>query len=242
MNYSKLLYITWLGCMTTQATGAVTFYNVNNYKWRINNPFYQNSSIDNVYIEDFESESNHRTNVLSTPYATGWNGWTTGSLGWGVQEDYSPTDPDGGMGWYWTDAIRSESAEKPPIGIHFDFTPDAYGRYPEYVGAALRGFGILGASSNFNTILVYDASGNEVTNGDWLIPKPPWNPDQPIEDLFLNFEGIHVPGGISRIQFRDFQELDHLTYGYAPIPEPSTISLGGVAAVGLLRRRARAGL
>ena len=100
----------------------------------------------------------------------------------------------------------------------------------------MRGFGLLGTGPTFNTILVYDKNGIEVTEGQWRIPKPAFNPNLPIEDLFLNFEGIHVPGGISSIHFRDFSEVDHLTYGYA-IPEPSAAWLAMGAGIWLLRRR-----
>ncbi len=97
----------------------------------------------------------------------------------------------------------------------------------------------MGNGPTFNAILVYDGLGQEVTEGKWQIPKPVPDPNQPIEDLFLNFEGIHVPGGISRIHFRDFIEVDHLTYGYA-IPEPAalTFTIAGGAALLFRRRRA----
>jgi hypothetical protein len=153
-----------------------------------------------------------------------------------VQEDYQISDADGGLGYRWTDSGGSPDSRKPPNGIHFDFTPNAQGQLPEYAGAALRGFGLLGNGPAFNTILVYDKNGVEVTAGQWQIPKPVFNPDLPIEDLFLNFEGICVPGGISSIHFRDFSEVDHLTYGYA-IPEPSTTGLAAATGLWLLRRR-----
>ena len=43
-------------------------------------------------------------------------------------------------------------------------------------------------------------------------------------------------GGIARIHFRDFVEVDHLTYGYA-IPEPSTLWLAAASGWLCLRRR-----
>ena len=75
-----------------------------------------------------------------------------------------------------------------------------------------------------------------MTQGLWQIDKLPLNPNLPIEDLFLNFEGIYVPGGISSIHFRDFTEVDHLTYGYS-IPEPSAVLLATAAGLLCLRRK-----
>jgi hypothetical protein len=232
------IFAALVSCLFTMDSNcAVVYFSVKNYMGRGDNPFLNSTNIDNAYLEDFETQGSTSSNAMTTPNATGWNGASTGSPNWGVQEDYSSKPGVDNLGWTWSDAASVEGWQKPPTGIHFDFAPDEKGRYPEYVGAALRGFGILGSSPSFNSIFVYDASGQEVTGGDWLIPKPPWNPDQPIEDLFLDFEGIYVPGGISSIQFRDFSEVDHLTYGYAPLPEPGTIPLAGLATTMLLLRR-----
>ena len=157
---------------------------------------------------------------LTTRLATGWNGSSIGSVSSGVRKDYSIGDVDNALGYRWSNSSRpSESTELPDV-IHFDFTPYVQGHLPGYVGGALRGSTILGSNPDFNLILVYDSAGHEVTEGNWLLPKPPVNATIPIEDLFLNFEEVYVSGGISLIHFRDFRELDHLTYGYA-IPEPS---------------------
>ena len=80
-----------------------------------------------------------------------------------------------------------------------------------------------------------------MTNGEWRIPKPNYDLPYNQEDLFLNFEGIYVQGGISSIHFRDFLEVDHLTYGYA-IPEISTGLLTLAAGTLILARRARSGI
>jgi hypothetical protein len=215
-------------------TASVSYIHVGNYFGSNQNPFLANAEIETVFLEDFENSTAFPFNYLNTPNATGWNGGRSGSLNAGVRQDYSPGDSDGGIGYYWTNAVGNSSTEKLPLGIHFDFSPDAQGKLPQYVGAALRG--IVGASGDFNLILVFDRNGMEVTDGMWQIPKPASG--IPIEDRFLNFEGIYVPGGISRIHFRDFREVDHLTYGYA-IPEPSAAWLVLASGGYLLRRRAR---
>ena len=227
------LFPVFLLSSTAFSLGAnLIFFNTANYKGRADNPILQNSLIAEVYVEDFEIQGLTASQILHTPNATGWNGVSVGSIKWGVQEDYSDTD----LSYFWTNSGGSDSSRKPPNGIHFDFTPDAQGRLPEYAGAALRGKGLLGNGPAFNVILVYDRNGVEVTEGQWQIPKPVFNPNLPIEDLFLNFEGIYVPGGISSIHFRDFTEVDHLTYGYS-IPEPSAALLATAAGLLCLRRK-----
>ncbi len=216
---------------------AATFFHVDSYHGRSENPFWNNVEIETAYLEDFEEGnlSMPPYNYLTTPNAQGWNGGRRGSANSGVREDYSAQD--GNIGFYWSNASGSSATEKAPAGIHFDFSPDAQGRLPEYVGAALRG--MLGTSADFNLILAFDSNGVEVTMGQWQIPKPV--PSLPTEDRFTNFEGIYVPGGISRIHFRDFLEVDHLTYGYA-IPEPSAVGLAMGSVFWLMRRQRTCGL
>lgn len=186
-----------------------------------------------MYLENFEQRNLGLPpyNYLTTPNAQGWNGRISGAPFRGVQEDFA----DGSLGYRWNSSGGSPDTTKLPGGIHFDFTPDEQGRLPEYAGAALAGFGIIGSGAAFNAILVYDRNGVEVTNGEWQIPKPNYDLPYREEDLFLNFEGVYVPGGISRIHFRDFLEVDHLTYGYA-IPEPAAIWLAVGVGLSLLRR------
>jgi hypothetical protein len=230
MKKHLLLTLGLNSALTAICGAALTYYSSTTYRGRADNPILNEPATGLVYVEDFEIQGLTASQVLHTPNATGWNGVSAGSTRWGVQEDYSDSD----LSYYWTNSGGSDESRKLPLGIHFDFTPDAQGRLPEYVGAALRGSRILGTNPDFNVILVYDRIGQEVTNGEWLIPKPPTG--QAIEDLFINFEGIYVPGGISRILFRDFREVDHLTYGYA-IPEPSAVCLTLVSALCFLPRR-----
>ena len=232
MKKHLLITISLNSLLSTFCGAALSYYSSTTYRGRAENPILNDPAAGLVYVEDFEIQGLTGGQVLYTPNATGWNGVSVGSPRWGVQEDYSDSD----LSYYWTNSGGSDGSRKPPNGIHFDFTPDSQGRLPEYAGAALRGSTVLGTNPDFNMILVYDSNGQEVTNGEWLIPKPISNPNQPIEDLFLNFEGIYVPGGISRIHFRDFREVDHLTYGYA-IPEPSAAWLAAAAGLCLLRRR-----
>ena len=213
---------------------AVTYFDTSNYRSRADSPFIEGLLSGTMYLDNFEVINLERPpyNYLTTPYAQGWNGLITGAPLRGVQEDFQ----DGSLGYRWNSSAGSPGTRQLPLGIHFDFTPDAQGRLPEYAGAALAGFGLTGSSPTFNAILVYDANGIEVTNGEWQLPRPDYNLPYLEEDLFLNFAGIHVPGGISRIHFRDFVEVDHLTYGYA-IPEPSTVWLAAAGGWLCLRRR-----
>lgn len=225
--------------LSPTAFSAITYYSVRDYRSRADNPFVTGLAEGTVYLETFETQFGRGTNELTTPHVTAWNGGTTGAAGWSVQEDYKSTDPDGGMGWVWGDNVGAPLWRKDPPGIHFDFSADEFGRYPEYVGAALLGYDDLeNVGGLYNSIFVYDKYGNEVTGGEWKLPRLHYTEDD-LDSIFTDFEGIYVPGGISRIQFRDFAYVDHLTYGYAPIPEPGALSLAGVAAASLLRRGSR---
>lgn len=234
MNSSVFLNTALLTLIAVSpAQGSVSYYHVGDYRSRSDSPFIQGIQIGAMYLEDFEQRNLDQPpyNFLTTPYAQGWNGRVSGAPSRGVQEDFA----DGSLGYRWNSSGGSPETTQLPLGIHFDFTPDAQGRLPEYAGAALAGIGLAGGEPTFNVILVYDRNGIEVTNGEWQIPRPNYDIPYLEEDLFLNFEGIHVPGGISRIHFRDFIEVDHLTYGYA-IPEPSTTWLAAAAGLWLLRR------
>ena len=237
----KIYILIALTSLTARAGAAISYYSVENYRGRNDNPIYNAPSIGLVYLDDFEPPNDETGlgNKLITPHATGWNGSITGSPFRGVAEDSAPSDPDGGMGYRWNYAARVSGTEKDPSGIHFDFVPDENGKLPEYCGASLLGFyDLQNAGGLYNSIFVYDAGGNEVTGGAWQIPKPLLSdplPDDP-SDFFKYFAGIYVSGGISRINFRDFIEVDHLTYGYA-IPEPSAAWLAAAAGLWLRRRR-----
>jgi len=220
--------------MTPKVLGAVTYYHTGDYRSRFDSPFLQGIHQGTMYLENFEERNLEQPpfNYLTTPNAQGWNGRISGAPSRGVQEDFA----DGSLGFRWNSSGQSSGTNQPPAGIHFNFTPDEQGRLPEYAGAALAGNGLLATGPTFNVILVYDRNGLEVTNGEWQIPKPNYDLPYLEEDLFLNFEGIHVPGGISMILFRDFAEVDHFTYGYS-IPEPSAALLATAAGLLCLRRK-----
>lgn len=234
-----VLAATVLGCLGSSADA--TIFVVDNYRSRADNPFWNNPALGTVYLDDFEPPNSpgFPGNVLITPHATGWNGSIVSSPFRGVEEDSAASDPDEGLGYYWTDSVIIGDTLKDPPGIHFDFTPDADGRFPDYCGAVMLGkYDSANTGQLFNSIFVYDKDGNEVTGGLWQIPKPLLSdpvPENPA-DYFSHFEGIYVPGGISRIQFRDFIEIDHLTYGYS-VPEPSGWALASTGLLVQLRRR-----
>jgi len=237
MNFPFSLKTVLLALAMAPSTwGAVTYYAVDHYRGRADSPFLQGLQDGTMYLENFQSINVDRPpyNYLTTPHAQGWNGLVTGAPSHGVQEDFAT----GELGRTWDSSAGSPDTTQLPRGIHFDFTPDEQGRLPEYVGAALLGRGLSLNSPAFNLILVYDRDGMEVTNGEWQIPRPDYNLPYLEEDLFLHFEGIHVSGGISRIHFRDFLEVDHLTYGYS-IPEPTAALLATAAGLLCLRRKRR---
>jgi hypothetical protein len=223
--------------LAISAHGAVIFYQTDNYRAKSDSPFDSMRGGGQTYVENFETQGTQRPrSLLTTPNATGWNGVASGSSQRGVQEDYSG---DNLYGRVWNGRGSHPETNQPPTGIHFDFTPDAQGRLPDYAGAALLGrHDPNGTGLLYNSIFVYDKNGMEVTGGEWKFVRPP-DVFIPVEDLFLNFYGIHVPGGISRIHFRDFLEVDHLTYGYSAIPEPASAGLAAAAALAFGLRRKR---
>lgn len=237
MSWKSPFLIITLLMVPLIAKSAVVYYQVKSYRNSNQNPFLENLEVQIVYLQDFEEQSKLQTNILSTPYATAWNGGTNGPS-WGVAQDRSAE----GGGWAWSSNVSNPDWRKEPRGLLFEFSPDEHGRLPEYVGAALLGYNDFeNVGGLFNSIFVYDKEGNEITGGEWKLPRLHYT-GADAGNIFTDFEGIYFSGGISKIQFRDFADVDHLTYGYAPMPEPGALSLAGVAAVGLLRRRARAGL
>jgi hypothetical protein len=236
-----LRYLALIALAETEVSrAAVSYYQTDNYLGRDDNPFWTDVTLDKVYLENFEQRNLETPpyNYLTTPYAQGWNGTIGGAPGHGVQEDLAKS---GDLGHTWSSSGGRPATTKPPTGIHFDFTPDPQGRLPEYAGAALLGrFDENGTGNLYNSIFVYDKDGLEVTGGAWKFVRPPVSaiPSDPAE-YFLNFYGVQVPGGISRIHFRDFLEVDHLTYGYSAIPEPASAGLAAAAALAFGLRRKR---
>jgi hypothetical protein len=233
-NYLYTTFITGFFFAGNQVQGSSLFYHVDHYRSRQDSPFVAGLQQGTMFLENFENIGPDRYpyNFMTTPNAQGWNGLRSGSPLGGVQEDISSN----GIGYYWSSSAQSSISNQLPNGIHFNFTADEQGRFPEYVGAALVGRGLKATGPNFNVILVYDRNGVEITNGAWQIPKPNYDIPYLEEDLFNNFEGIYVPGGISMIHFRDFLEVDHLTYGYS-IPEPTVTLLAPAAGLLCLRRK-----
>ncbi len=244
MKFTFPFALLCLVCMGKTAGAASSmFFELENYRSRQDNPFFGNPSLGTIYLDDFEPPNSNIDpyNTLITPYATGWNGAISASPFRGVKEDSKASDPDGGFGYRWTITGIVGDTRKDPPGIHFDFTPDSNGRLPEYIGAALLGkFDLQNVGGRYNRIFVYDRNGNEITGGAWQLPKPMLSdpiPEDP-SDYFSHFAGIYYSEGISRIQFRDFVEVDHLTYGYS-IPEPSAALLVTAAGLLCLRRKRR---
>ena len=88
---------------------AFTIFSSSLYQGRPDNPFLTIIDLGVVFVEDFETQnSGTRPNSeLTTPYASAWNGGTVGSISWGVQEDYALGDPDGEIGYVWTNSFST---------------------------------------------------------------------------------------------------------------------------------------
>ncbi|MES2709836.1 MAG: PEP-CTERM sorting domain-containing protein [Verrucomicrobiota bacterium] len=220
-----------LGLLMPPSARAATFFYAQPYRDRTGNPFWQGVLDGTMYLEDFEDRQ------LNTPYVTGFGGATYQTKSTpNVDGDDGRVDGRG-QGFTWNSFALGAGREN----IRFDFSPNADGLLPKYAGAVLFGFVSAEVGLDlYQPILVYDATGNEITGGKWQVQVPKLV-DGVSERMADRFAAIYNEHGISRIVFPGTHVVDHLTYGYA-IPEPSSgaLLLGALGAALNRRRRGRA--
>lgn len=218
-----------LAC-STATPAAITYYYANPYYGRSDSPFYQSIVDGTIYLEDFEDYR------LNTPYVTSiGGGWVPDSPDVTVDEDDGKRDGKGIGGGAW----RLRPSDHQPI--EFSFTTNVNGDLPSFLGAVLLTKiygGTLDGSEIYDSILVFDSAGVEITQGTWKTLRPTVPVGTPFEDSGADrFVGIYYPDGISKVVFSNSGLIDHLQYGYA-IPEPSAAGLLAVAGCfGLAARR-----
>lgn len=119
-------------------------------------------------------------------------------------------------------------------GIMFSFDDAAIGGFPTIAGLVWTD----GNWASMFTFEAFDASGASLGTMQHLLGDENDGTGQTAEDRFL---GVEYDGGISAIRvWTEFGgiEVDHVQYGFAPVPTPGAIALLTVAG-GLVSTRRR---
>jgi hypothetical protein len=203
-------------------------------------PFIDGIRNGSIYLEDFEDQALN-TPFVTSPINLGYFGGTQRALApnisdanvWSVDGDDGILDGNGFLGDSWitiNSSGFSVSSRK-----QFNFSADAEGRYPTFVGLVITGAGDVDQNVEF---AARNASGQLLdVEGDYD-PKD-WNPPGGAiggDPRTHRFVGVYFEGGISEFSMDNVFQVDHLQYGYA-IPEPSTALLVLGAFPFVFRRR-----
>ena len=229
------------------AGAEITFYDELPYFQTSDSPFFERIQAGQGFLEDFEDHELNTPNIVSWDaprpgalqigrthrFATGSDVPVNELTTWSVDEDDGLNGDFIGAGDTWTTLSASNGQV---LGrIEFRFEQDDLGRYPIWVG-----FVITEALNPFDeveyTTFTLGSDSDSDMDFDPLSWIPPLN-SFPGDTRTHRFFGTEVDDGITRLIVNNARQIDHLQYGYAPIPEPSVIGLLTLALARLAFRR-----
>ena len=205
-------------------------------------PFIAGIRAGTIYLEDFEDQA------LNTPFVaepTGVNYFGTtfrerfpsapfGSV-WSVDGDDGFVDGNTFLGDTWI--TTNSSGFTRANFAQFDFLENEAGALPTFVGIVVTQAKDVESDVE---VIVRDIDGNNYFSDVEFDPRS-WSPPGgtgPGSPLIQRFIGFRADEGIASLGLFNASQVDHLQYGYA-IPEPGTVGLLSVAALGLLLFRRR---
>ena len=209
-----------------QAAADPIFYGPTAYSNPADSPF-NSSSYTYFFLETFEDG-------LNTPGVTASGGLV---IGWDPFVDSADAD-DGildGMGGAGGHSWYSNGAHE----LTFTFNPVALAGLPTDVGIVWTDIGYNAPTPYWGPVS-FEAFGFDGTSLGVLgavLFGDGFDTGQTAEDRFF---GVSDARGISAIRVATNNgdwEVDHLQYGAQPVPEPATLLLVGMGAVGLIRSR-----
>jgi len=238
------------------ADTMVNYYEELPYFQHSDSPFFDRFvNGEAAYLEDFEDHA------LNTPNVVSWDVPRPGSLqigrtlrfatGSGVPVNLNSTwsvDADDGLngdfigaGDTWT-TVNASNGQILGL-IQFRFEPDELGRYPTWVG-----FVVTEALDPFDEVefatLTFGINADTDSTYDPLswIPILDSFPGDTRTHRFFGTEiddSLSGTAGFTGLVVRNVRQIDHLQYGYAPIPEPSPAVLLIIVATSQLFPRRR---
>ena len=220
------LVAVWVVACGTTASATVTYFEIPNYRSVEDSPF---RDIAEFYLEDFED------GMLNTPNVSSPTGFVF-TVG-----DVRSVDGDDGVIDGISNGFGALRSTEPVTPFHlFAFTPDALGRYPNFVGVVVTHEPNLSSATDSYSALSGLGSNLPGSRGfavDDLVA---------VTNEFGNvaparFVGLYWSEGISLFGVSRALQLDHLQYSYAAIPEPAPVAQISLAIIGAILRRRRCG-
>ena len=226
--------LSWLLLLASgsQPVAAATVIGPVPYRQRSDSPFFRGIEEGTIYLEDFED------GALNTPGVSGRYSGIYHEAG--VDEDDGAVDGRGNnYALHGSGIIYVDESDASEWFLELSFTPDPRHGHPTYVGLALLGFTVYPPQfESYFLFRAYDSAGAILAPGNIRVDRVRLPANTPsLSTAGDQFIGIYSDTGISRILV-SAGKIDHLQYGWA-IPEPGTVTLGGLAAALLLARRRR---